>query len=277
MEGSATNDDFLVKIFGNGVGHKEPLIINGVEHKWISCGSTRDVYVDPTLSYVIKKNNDSYSPHSGNQFNAIEVWDYWYTRLDNIPKVKTTLFRANEGEILIMQDFLIVMNVARHRINPIFKDVFQPEDSHITDIYGYQYGWNKRTGRIELYDTSDMYLGRSFINNAFEDSYDWMDIKFRNFDAFANIHFYDSFVEWCTAKGLWSHIVNLKKHPECYLLHQEGLLFNHKEKTITICGDCFDSIQEELSESIDKFLSEYKEDKDYFMSFRHFDDNTITK
>lgn len=128
---------FLKNIFGNVVGMKEPLIWNDVEHTYISFGSTRDVYVDTTWSYVIKVNGDSMNPMSGNQFNALEVWDYWNTVDDEeLPKVMTKLVTNETGNIMIQQDFLIVLNTSRCRINTMFEDVFTPIDSYVTDVYG---------------------------------------------------------------------------------------------------------------------------------------------
>lgn len=255
--------DFLKLIFGDGVGWKEPLIWNDTPHMYISSGSTRDVYVDPTWSYVIKKNGDALMNVSGNHFNAIEVWDYWNTVLDeDTPKVPTRLVQNEAGEILIQQDFLIVMNVSRGKINPVFKEVFQPKESVLTDIYGFQYGWNRKSQRIELYDTSDAFLGRGHISNSFESSYDLFEMHFKDFDCFDKIHFRNSFILF--DKQFWNKLCKIDSRPECQLLHQDGILFNHKAKTITICGSTFDSIKEELQQHINNFLSQYKPDSNYF-------------
>lgn len=254
--------DFLKMIFGDSVGWKEPLIWNDTPHMYISSGSTRDVYVDPTWSYVIKKNGDTSTPVSGNQFNAVEVWDYWNTVLDDTPKVPTRLVQNETGDILIQQDFLIVMNVSRGKINPVFKEVFKPKESVLTDIYGFQYGWNRKSQRIELYDTSDAFLGRGHISNSFEASYDLFEMHFKDFDCFDKIHFRNSFILF--DKTFWNKLCQIDSRPECQLLHQDGILFNHKDKTITVCGSTFANIKDELQQHINKFLSQYKPDSNYF-------------
>lgn len=258
---------FLKMFFGNVVGMKEPLIWNGIEHMYISSGSTRDVYVDPTWSYVIKVNGDSMNPMSGNQFNALEVWDYWNTVDDEeLPKVMTKLVTNETGSIMIQQDFLIVLNTSRCRINTMFEDVFTPIDSYVTDVYGYQYGWNRKTGRVELYDTSDAYLGRGFVDNSFESSYDLFDIEFKNYDCFQEIHFRQAFKQHCISSGIWQKMVDIDKRPWCQLLHQDGLLLNWKDRTITICGTSYDEIRQMLEDSIDTFIKEYQPNYVYFMA-----------
>lgn len=158
---------FLKNIFGNVVGMKDPLIWNGVEHTYISSGSTRDVYVDPTWSYVIKVNGDSMNPMSGNQFNALEVWDYWNTVDDeDLPKVMTKLVTNETGNIMIQQDFLIVLNTSRCRINTMFEDVFTPIDSYVTDIYGYQYGWNRKTFKKHLSEDDKFAIDMAKMSDA---------------------------------------------------------------------------------------------------------------
>lgn len=269
--------DFL-KLFFHNAGF-ETYHFKGVDYIYLSSGSTRHVYVHPDLSHVIKVPYSDFTedlPRTGNKFNAIEVWDCLDSIHDEyMPKVHTEFFGYDNRKLIIKQDFLIVMNTHRTTINPIFDEIFQPEWSRITETYGYQYGWNKRTQQIELYDTSDAYISEKFFSHIFSQNYDpYCEDITKSFNAerlFRQVDYKNKLIQHFKDNGLWSTVLGYdpkRHHWTCKLKHQNGILIDVKsgfndskddfDFNIEICGDAITYYAGRLDEVIENFKRTYK-------------------
>lgn len=209
---------------------------NGIEHPYIASGGQRNVYVHPNLEYVIKVPHDGLS---GYRSNAWEYYAYLEDKyIGELPTVKTELIQL--APCIIKQDFLVVFNTSRIRINPILKDIFKPEYSRITEVYGFQYGWNKNTNRIEIYDTADALLAGYCTPVEFDMAFSFGVLGFKNIDFVKNLEFKNNFYLKLKDAGLFdSYLANLY-NLNCKLKHQDGLLLDGYEETIFICGNVQD-------------------------------------
>lgn len=225
-------EDFLNIFFPlSDIG--ETFTYNGVDHYYLASGGQRNVYVDPNLEYVIKVPHDDLS---GYQSNAWEYYSYLEDKyIGKVPSVRTELLEA--APCIIKQDFLVVFNTHRAVINPILKDTFKPEWNNVTEVYGFQYGWNKKTERIEIYDTADELLGHCVTPVEFDKAFSWSVKGFKNLDFVKNLEFKNKFYEKLQEADLFDEYKNNRRDYSCYLTHQDGLVLDGYKETIYICGD----------------------------------------
>jgi len=230
------NTEAFLKTFFPRLNHKDSYNYNGIDHLFIASGGQRNVYVHPNLEYVIKVPHDGLS---GYHSNAWEYYDYLkYKYIGELPTVKTELIQL--APCIIKQDFLVVFNTSRMEINPILEDIFKPEYSRVTDVYGFQYGWNKNTNRIEIYDTADKLLAGYVTPLEFDMAFEWDILGFENIDFVKDLEFKNNFYLKLKDAGLFdSYLANLY-NLNCKLKNQDGLLLDGYEETIFICGNVQD-------------------------------------
>jgi len=225
-------EDFL-KIFFPLSDMGETFTYNGVDHYYLASGGQRNVYVDPNLEYVIKVPHDDLSGFKSNAWEYYAYLEDKHTRL--VPSVRTELLEA--APCIIKQDFLVVFNTGRAIINPILQDTFKPEWNNVTEVYGFQYGWNKKTERIEIYDTADELLGHCVTPVEFDKAFSW-DVKgFKNLDFVKNLEFKNDFYLKLKEANLFNDYNENYFDYNCQLKHQDGLLVYGYEEKIYICGN----------------------------------------
>lgn len=267
--GIATTD-FLKQFFPES--GPETYTFKGIEYMYLASGGSRDVYVDPSLDHVIKVPQDSMSYHSGNYYNAIEVYDYLENlhTIKKVPSVRTEYAGWDGDKLIIKQDFLIVMNTSRVRINPLFSEVFKPEWSSINEIYGFQYGWNRKTRQIELYDTADGYMRGDFIDWKFNSSFRFDKSGYKCFNyarMTRKIDYHNKFIAHLKKLNLYDEVLSYSTRPWCYLKHQDGILVyvnaddsGDDEYFIELCGDAITHFDGILDSAISSFMKGYEFD-----------------
>lgn len=225
-------EDFL-NIFFPLSDMRETFNYNGINHYYLAKGGQRKVFVDPNLEYVIKVPHDDLSGFKSN------AWEYYRflkeKHIEEVPSVNTELLEA--APCLIKQDFLVVFNTGRVIINPVLKDTFKPEWNRVTEVYGFQYGWNKKTERIEIYDTADELLSGYITPVEFDKAFSWNVKGFKNLDFVKNLEFKNDFYLKLKEVNLFDEYNQNYFDYNCKLKHQNGLLVDGYEEKIYICGN----------------------------------------
>lgn len=272
---SLDRNELLSKFFPNS-SPNETYTLNDKVYTYLSSGSTRHVYVDPTLTYVIKVPYSDYgndAPSLGNKFNIIEVCDYVMSQRDNndgIPKVRSMFMEWDGNKCIIKQDFLFVMNIGRVTINPIFDGIFEPSYTNLAHTYGFQYGWNNRTQRIELYDTSDAYISNDWLGKEFdecrlsrnfdsENAFDFMKF-FKKIDFINKMHLHLNQPIMKIHVKEWKRI-NEERSVTCFLSHQNGIRFitdDPDNLSLEFCGTAKTGFNTQFQNTMHRLSSEYK-------------------